>query len=438
MSAILILAWMLMGHPGIADRWLLIDAFFRLAALLAVVAMLIGLFFVRGSKWARMVTAAAFLLFFGQSLYAIRYLAPHWLGWATGFQCQTVGKGPIAPAGHIQSEMARRLDVCMEELCRKGFAGVVLVAKNDRIELCKGYGYADKTRHVPFDQETVFDIGSVTKQFTAAAVLKLQMLGKLTVEDKITRFLESVPPDKSQITVHQLLTHTSGLSEGFGGDYDPMSRDQIVAATLKSKLDHQPGEVHAYSNAGYSLLGAIIEVVSGQPYEEFLQVQLLGPAGMMQTGYKFPQWPKEKLSHGYTLTGFDWGTPLDQPWADDGPSWNLRANGGILSTVGDLFKWHRALKGEAILSTEAKTKLFHPHVREEEGSDSFYGYGWTISQTRSGTKVITHNGSNAIFYADFRWYVDDDILFVIASNQTAHMAYFHQSEILTALLGSSE
>ncbi len=116
----------------------------------------------------------------------------------------------------------------------------------------------------------------------------------------------------------------------------------------------------------------------------------------------------------------------------------MRANGGILSTVGDLFKWQRALKGEAVLSGTAKTKLLHPHVREEPGSDSFNGCGWTISQSRLGTKVIAHNGSNAIFYADFRWYVDEDVLFVIASNQTAHMALFHQSEILEALLGARE
>ena len=138
------------------------------------------------------------------------------------------------------------------------------------------------------------------------------------------------------------------------------------------------------------------------------------------------------------MTGVDWGTPRDQPWADDGPSWNLRANGGILSTVGDLFKWQRALKGEAVLSTSAKTKLFHPHVREEPDSDSFYGYGWTISQTSRGTKVMKHNGSNAIFYADFRWYVGEDILIVIASNQTAHMALFNQSEIVEAVLGEGE
>ena len=340
--------------------------------------------------------------------------------------------------GHIQSAMARRADAYLEELCRKGFAGVALVAKDDRLELCKGYGYADKSHHIPFDQETVFDIGSITKQFTAAAILKLEMLGKLKVGDPISRFLGSVPPDKSQITVHQLLTHTAGLRDGFGGDYEPMTRDQVVAAILKSDLHHEPGTVHAYSNAGYSLLGAIIEIVSGEPYEKFLRAQLLEPAGMVQTGYKFPRWSKEKLAHGYTLTGVDWGTPRDQPWADDGPSWNLRANGGILSTVGDLFKWQRALKGEAVLSTSAKTKLFHPHVREEPDSDSFYGYGWTISQTSRGTKVMKHNGSNAIFYADFRWYVGEDILLVIASNQTAHMALFNQSEIVEAVLGEGE
>ena len=93
----------------------------------------------------------------------------------------------------------------------------------------------------------------------------------------------------------QLLTHIAGLRDGFGGDYEPMTRDQIVAAILKSDLHHEPGTVHAYSNAGNSLLGAIIEIVSGEPYEKFLCAQLLEPAGMLQTGYKFPRWSKEKL-----------------------------------------------------------------------------------------------------------------------------------------------
>jgi CubicO group peptidase (beta-lactamase class C family) len=341
---------------------------------------------------------------------------------------------PTPPAARSDADLRQELDQLMSRLEAYGFSGSLLVARNGRVLLEKGYGWADRERRVPFTAETVFDIGSITKQFTGAAILKLEMAGKLKVTDPISKYFEDVPGDKAGITLHHLLTHSAGLQGGFGGDYEEMPRDRLVKEALASKLLWPPGTRYRYSNAGFSLLAAVVEIVSGQPYETFLQERLFKPAGMTKTGYKAPHWQPASLAHGYNAEG-DWGTPLDHAWAPDGPWWNLRGNGGILSTVGDLYRWHQALEGEKILSAAAKEKYYAPHVPEDEEGSSFYGYGWAISKTPRGTRLIAHNGGNGIFAADFRRYVDEGIVIVIGSNRSDFSSIAIDPEIARLLFG---
>jgi CubicO group peptidase (beta-lactamase class C family) len=318
-------------------------------------------------------------------------------------------------AAPVRTPLGEKLDAHMSRLEAYGFSGSLLVAKGGEVILNEGYGFADAQRKVPFTSETAFDIGSITKQFTAAAILKLEMQGKLGVSDPISKWLEGVPEDKKGITLHHLLTHSAGLEDVFGGDYEEMPREWLVKAALGSKLLWAPGTRYRYSNAGYSLLAAVVELASGKPYEEYLRENLWKPAGMARTGYRLQE--KGPLAHGIVGDGEDWGTPLDQAWAPDGPWWNLRGNGGVLSTAGDLYKWHQALEGEAILSQEAKAKMFTPHVPEDEEGSSHYGYGWAIFKTQRNTRLISHNGGNGIFNADFRRYVDDGVVLIIGSNR---------------------
>ncbi|MGW0915419.1 serine hydrolase domain-containing protein [Streptomyces sp. NPDC002784] len=276
-----------------------------------------------------------------------------------------------------------------------GPGGTVIAAHGDRLAYCGGFGSADRAAGTPASCGTVYDVMSMTKQFTAAAIVKLEAMGRLQVSDPISRFLgheRPMPADKRGITVEHLLTHTSGLVEGLGDDYDPVSRAELIRGALSSKLQSAPGKEYHYSNTGYSLLAVIVEEASGETYERFLARHLFGPAGMEQTGYVLPRRPRHLVAVEYDSKGRSQGRPFDHPWAADGPYWNLRGNGGMLSTAEDMFRWHRALLGDDVLPAHARDKLFQPRV-QEPGSDSSYGYGWTLGDTPDGP-VAWHDGGN--------------------------------------------
>ena len=294
-----------------------------------------------------------------------------------------------------------------------------------RGHLCQGLRVRGQGAEAPYTTDTVFDIGSITKPFTASAILRLEMDGKLKVTDPITNFFRDVPGDKKEITLHHLLTHTAGFKDSLGDDYDKVGRDEYVKLALASNLRSKPGTSYSYSNVGYSLLGAVIEHVAGMSYEQYLHDSLFKPAGMMKTGYVLPKCGKGELARGYQKDK-DWGTPLDRAWAEDGPYWHLRANGGLLSTVGDLYRWSVALQGEDILSKEAKGKQFAPHASEGLlGGGNHYGYGWSIGKARNGKPVWEHNGSNLVFLADFRIFPEDRVVLVLATN-TSGLKYMSE------------
>lgn len=334
----------------------------------------------------------------------------------------------------LQTELATKINEYMKRSEANGFSGALLIAKDGHIILSEGYGLADRAKNTPVTPKTVFTIGSITKQFTAAAILKLQEQGKLDVNDPITKYFKDVPADKAGITLHHLLTHTAGFPGAIGDDFAPVTRDEFIQLAMKTELKHKQGELYEYSNVGYSLLGAIIEIVTGESYEVFLNEYLFTPAGMKNTGYKMPKWNPEDIAHGYR-GDTDWGTLLDKPWADDGPYWHLRANGGILSTMEDMYLWHLALLSDKVLTKKSKQALFTPYVKEGKGADSYYGYGWAIFETPRGTKLIAHNGGNMIFAADFRRYVDEDVVILIASNTAGNSGIRISPDIARIVFG---
>ncbi|HEX9953326.1 MAG TPA: serine hydrolase [Rubricoccaceae bacterium] len=318
----------------------------------------------------------------------------------------------------IRGPLAERLDAHLRDAAAAGFSGAVLLAHGDTVLLHQGYGLADREHGVPVTPETAFDIGSVTKPFTAAAILRLQEEGLLSVDDPITRFFSDVPEDKREITVHHLLTHSAGLLDALGGDYEVAPRDSVVRLAMASDLAWVPGTRYRYSNVGYTLLGAIVERVSGLGYETYLREHVLLPAGMEKTGYVLPGWAEADVAVGYK-DGEQWGRPTEKPWADDGPYWHLRANGGLIAPLADLYRWDRALMRGNVLSSASQALMFTPHVPENADSSSFYGYGWTLFTTARGTRLAAHDGGNAAFFADVRRYLDEEVVILWATNDAS-------------------
>lgn len=329
-----------------------------------------------------------------------------------------------APAQPDETAFAAETRDYLERLEAFGFAGVVLVARDDRPLLAEGYGLADRERGIPWTPGTVSTVGSITKQYTGAAILALAEDGRLRLDDPLTAHFENVPEDKRQITLHHLLTHSSGIGDlSDADDWDPIGRDEFVAAAFAQPLAFAPGTDYDYSNAGYSLLGAVIEKLAGGGYEQFLRSRFLLPLGLYETGYVLAGWGDEsRLAQGYRGDEA-WGTVLGRPMADDGPYWVLRANGGIHTTAWDMLRWSRALLEGRALSAPSRELLWAPHVREGEGADFHYGYGWVTMELPNGNKIVGHNGGNGIFFADLALVPEHGITIFLMTNVAAGNAY---------------
>ena len=190
-----------------------------------------------------------------------------------------------------------KIDAYLQASVLNGFSGSVLVSQKGNIILSKGYGWADRKNKIPNTASTVYNIGSVTKQFTASAILKLVEQGEIKTSDKISLFYKQAPADKKNITIHQLLTHSSGISPRTGGfRYDEADKEQFLNDFFESELQSEPGTKHQYANANYIMLSAILESVSKQNYGTFLNEYLFEPAGMDYTGYKSISFNTEKLA----------------------------------------------------------------------------------------------------------------------------------------------
>ena len=256
---------------------------------------------------------------------------------------------------------AARLDSAMRAAERAGFSGVVRVEQGGVVLLERGYGLANREGRVPFTTSTIVQIGSNTKDFTAVAILQLHQAGKVSMNDSVGKYFRAVPADKRGITIRHLLNHRAGFPLGIGGDFEPVGRQALVDSAMRTALLFIPGTRESYSNTGFSLLAAIIEQVTGTTYDRYVQRAILAPLGMRRTGFLLPGFMLSDLAHGYLASGRDNGTMLAKPHAADGPYWNLRGNGGILSTVGDMHAFYTSLfEGDVLMSPATRALMFNP------------------------------------------------------------------------------
>lgn len=321
-------------------------------------------------------------------------------------------------ASSVVADRIVRVDEYLDRLASIGFRGAILIAQDGEVLVERGYGWTDDTRTTPIGPGTIFAIGSNTKPFTAAAILKLQDQGKLRVGATIATYLPDVPADKRGITVHQLLTHSAGFDHSgiFEGDFEQVSRDEAVRRILASELLFPPGSESSYADASMILLAAIVEHVSGQPYESFVRDELFAPAGMVNTGHRDDPTLRGSAQAVGIVAGEPTGAPADLPPV----SWAIKGAGGLASTVADLYRWHQAVVAGRILSPVAQEAYRAAHV--PISPDAAEGYGWVIAEPMPGHRLrASAGGTEEIGHVNvIDWWLNDDLLIIGSSADASY------------------
>jgi CubicO group peptidase (beta-lactamase class C family) len=299
------------------------------------------------------------------------------------------------------------------------FSGTILVAVPGEDLIVWSYGLADRENDVPNTAKTKFGIGSITKSFTAMAIMILEERGLLKAEDSICQHIKDCPKAWKPVTIHHLLTHTSGiprLAELYDQgeiDVEPCKDylpDQVIAFFKELPLDFQPGSGWQYSNSGYVLLGKIIENVSNQSYDVFLHENILQPLGMNNTGYSYGHLIIKNRASGYSYENFQ---------AINAPYWDVSlyySSGGLYSTVGDLYKWDQAFYGNELVSKETLDRIFSSAEPTDTADENYqYGYGWGITKFM-GQQAVGHHGSVSGFDSMITRYPDAQVTIIALSN----------------------
>lgn len=293
-----------------------------------------------------------------------------------------------------------------------GFSGVAIVEIGGRIVFARAAGRADAAGR-PFTVDTPVSIGSLTKALTAAAILSLQDQGRLSTNDPVSRFFPDAPQPLGAVTIHQLLTHSSGLPLFLPGapgnpDLEQLDRAAFLVRLYRSPLQFAPGEGFEYSNAGYSLLAAIVEQVSGQPYAAYLRDHIVRPAGVTRIGYQdaFDQSNGARSRDGRSFS--------DMAGGAGGPYWNLMGNGGVVVVAQDFVNWRRAFARGRIVSPQAVRATGTAWVSQPPRVSE--GYGWIVGNSPARGPVELAAGGNDAFTSEMRFYRNDDVIIFVATN----------------------
>lgn len=304
----------------------------------------------------------------------------------------------------------------------------VMVYQDGKVLLDAAYGYASLEWSVPMTTGASFEIGSVTKQFTAAAILKLAEAGKLSLEDDFTQYLDFDTGGR-KITVRQLLDHTSGIASYTEvPDFWALSmhqhpRDSLVRLVEQQAFLFEPGEAMIYNNSGYYFLGLIIEKVTGQTYEEYLQEAFFGPLGMEDTYYCSSSEVVRKKAYGYNFSpeGLRQKTYLDHTWP--------YAAGSLCSTTNDLLAWMQALHKGKVLSSDGYTSMITPETLKN-GEPLRYAKGLTHYE-HHGQELISHGGGIHGFLSETRYFPEEDLYIICLVNTAGPKGGSHFAEQLS-------
>ncbi|MBP1995427.1 serine hydrolase domain-containing protein [Paenibacillus eucommiae] len=311
------------------------------------------------------------------------------------------------------SNVTEHIHSYLEPLAQEGkFCGAILASHNGSILYSNGFGKANFELAVENTTKTKFRIGSITKTFTAVSVLQLVQKGKLNLDDPVSKYFPN-QKDGDKITVHHLLTHTSGIPNYTDDPHmlewsaQPSSPEKLIERFSQNDLEFPPGEQYKYSNSGYVLLGSILEQISGQSYELYLKEHIFEPLGMKDSGLDTPGCILDFRASGYHLS--ENGSLLNAPFFD--PS-NAYSAGAIISTIEDMHIWDQTLHTEKLLKKSFIDQMFTP-VKGEH--DYMYGYGWIIQDTPFG-KLVAHSGGIPGFSSVLIRFLDNGVCVHVLSN----------------------
>lgn len=309
--------------------------------------------------------------------------------------------------------LAGQIDAVVDAEIRPGGPGAVIaVLRDGQFVHCKGYGLANLEWTIPISPETVFRIASLTKQFTAVAIMMLRARGLLSLDDPIERFLAGFPTRGRRVTIRHLLNHTSGVRS-----YNYFERESgqarttlaaLLAVIYEQPFEFEPGDRYAYNNSGYVLLGGVIEAVSDLKYRDFLRTAMFEPLGMHRTGYLFDEQVTPCRASGYERVRDEFRNARFRS-----ATWG-HAAGALGSTVGDLAIWDRAIRGHQLIDAESFAEMLEPTALND-GSTYPYGFGWGVAEYR-GRRVYHHTGGGSGFAAHMLHFRDDDLTTILLSN----------------------
>ncbi|MEQ8767455.1 MAG: serine hydrolase domain-containing protein [Planctomycetota bacterium] len=319
---------------------------------------------------------------------------------------------PLLQIG-LDEALGERLNRFVAYTCHfeDGVQGGVLVGRDGERLLAKGYGIADAETERPITDRTLWDVASISKQFTAAAVLVLEQREELSLSDPLSKFFEAVPDDKEAVTIRQLLGHVSGIANRYSLEQaegvDFSSREDAIAFYLSLPMTSEPGAEWAYSNLGYNLVAAILEKVSGKSWEQLMVEDVLRPAGLNETwplGHE--DLPRTRVPRGERGEGVAFPYGEVSHWA------GYRGAGGIHTTIGDLFLWDRVLRDDRLLSAESRRLMFAP-LRES------YALGWKIETASDGHRRASHGGLVPGFLSHVIRGLDDNVIVAVLTSETS-------------------
>lgn len=298
------------------------------------------------------------------------------------------------------------------ELARQKAPGLTLaVVHNGKVVKAEGYGLANVEHNVPAKRETVYQSGSVGKQFTATAVMLLVEDGKINLDDPVSKYLPDTPESWKDVTVRHLLTHTAGIKEYTGildlrKDY---TEDELLAKAYAFPTEFPPGTKHSYSNTGYAVLGILASKVAGQFYGDFLRERVFDPLGMKTARIISESDIIPNRAAGYQLVG---GKLQNQGWV--APKLNTTGDGSLYLTVDDFIKWDAALESGKLLKKASLDEMWTP-VKFKDGKEHPYGFGWALAP-RNGHRYVGHGGAWQGFTAVIDRYPDDKLTVVVMMN----------------------